>query len=533
MNRIALAILAFLPCTSILNAQSTYTGIQGYYDYQTSYRSPQYIRCSPGFDTLHAIMMVSYDSLNPSSSRRTAYAFSSNGGTAWTTFNNLSVPDRRSGFPSLDIGKGAIDGAAIVANHGTVNSTLQSSLFVDFPPGSGAFGEIPPPLAFGGSDEPIFADAVGAADGSVTILASRAADGSVYRNRTPDFISWGTWSQITSNFTSDGFVGMADASGRVGIVIATPSNPIEYTESTNNGVSWSPGLRQLLPEAIPAGTDTFVITQGLDFVVTANGPLVTFGTTMLINGLPTQRFSGIGFYSDALGFVLAVPHSSIPIAADTLRKRQVNQNPIGYPAIGISGNTIVIAFQVFRAETSAAGFNYADIFLTYSTNQGSIWSQPVNCTSTTALDERYPSMAKVNPANSACIVYQEDPQPGSAVFGGDNSPMAIVRQVFNHVLLSGESVDEGYRPKSFALRQNYPNPFNPTTTLAFEIPERSLTTLTIVNLLGQTVATLLHEERNRGSYEIPWNASGCASGLYVATLTAGQYRSSRKLLLLR
>src|SRR5512146_3084968 len=97
---LALTVATF--CT-VMHAQtqfSTYTGIGGFWDYQVSYRTPQYIRACPGSSMIHAIMMVSDDSLNTSASRRTAYAFSSDGGTTWTTFNQVRVPDRKSGYPS-------------------------------------------------------------------------------------------------------------------------------------------------------------------------------------------------------------------------------------------------------------------------------------------------------------------------------------------------------------------------------------------------------------------------------------------------
>ncbi|MBI5472975.1 MAG: hypothetical protein HY961_11575, partial [Ignavibacteriae bacterium] len=88
---------------SISNAQTftTYTGISGFYDYQTNYRTPQYIRVCPNTTHVHAVMMVADDSANISTSRRTAYSYSSNGGTTWNTFGDNRIPTRRSGFPSL------------------------------------------------------------------------------------------------------------------------------------------------------------------------------------------------------------------------------------------------------------------------------------------------------------------------------------------------------------------------------------------------------------------------------------------------
>jgi hypothetical protein len=62
----------------------------------------------------------------------------------------------------------------------------------------------------------------------------------------------------------------------------------------------------------------------------------------------------------------------------------------------------------------------------------------------------------------------------------------------------------------FYLTQNYPNPFNPSTTLKFSLPENSMVTLKVYNIVGEEVATLLNDERNRGIYSVDFDASSAA-----------------------
>ncbi len=89
-------------------------------------------------------------------------------------------------------------------------------------------------------------------------------------------------------------------------------------------------------------------------------------------------------------------------------------------------------------------------------------------------------------------------------------------------------------PKTgFALDQNYPNPFNPTTTIRYAIPSRAHVTLTLYNLLGQTVGVLVDEDREPGTYETRVDASRLASGAYFYQLKAGSLFETKKLLLLR
>jgi photosystem II stability/assembly factor-like uncharacterized protein len=88
-------------------------------------------------------------------------------------------------------------------------------------------------------------------------------------------------------------------------------------------------------------------------------------------------------------------------------------------------------------------------------------------------------------------------------------------------------------PQSFSLSQNYPNPFNPTTTISYQLPENSLTTLKVYDMLGREVAVLVNEVKNAGTYSVQWNATQFASGIYFATLRAGSFTSTKKLLLMK
>ena len=88
-------------------------------------------------------------------------------------------------------------------------------------------------------------------------------------------------------------------------------------------------------------------------------------------------------------------------------------------------------------------------------------------------------------------------------------------------------------PTSFAVRQNYPNPFNPSTTIKYDLPQRAHVVLTVFNMLGQTVTTLLDEVVDAGYHEAQFDASALASGVYLYRLTAGDFIQTRKLILVR
>ena len=88
-------------------------------------------------------------------------------------------------------------------------------------------------------------------------------------------------------------------------------------------------------------------------------------------------------------------------------------------------------------------------------------------------------------------------------------------------------------PKVFTLQQNYPNPFNPTTKIAFSIPSQMKVELAVYNILGQKIATLVNETLSAGGHETSFDASRLASGMYIYRITAGQFTSAKKMMLLK
>ncbi len=79
-----------------------------------------------------------------------------------------------------------------------------------------------------------------------------------------------------------------------------------------------------------------------------------------------------------------------------------------------------------------------------------------------------------------------------------------------------------YAPLNFQLAQNYPNPFNPGTTIKYSIAKASFVTIKIYNILGEEVATLVNE-KPAGYYQIKFDASNLASGVYFYTLSTGGF----------
>jgi photosystem II stability/assembly factor-like uncharacterized protein len=88
-------------------------------------------------------------------------------------------------------------------------------------------------------------------------------------------------------------------------------------------------------------------------------------------------------------------------------------------------------------------------------------------------------------------------------------------------------------PDGFSLSQNYPNPFNPGTTIDYAIPGEASVQLTVYDMLGREMATLVNERQPAGSYTVRFDAHNLASGVYYYTLKAGTFVSTKSLLLMK
>lgn len=96
----------------------------------------------------------------------------------------------------------------------------------------------------------------------------------------------------------------------------------------------------------------------------------------------------------------------------------------------------------------------------------------------------------------------------------------------------------GNIPKTYALNQNYPNPFNPSTQISFDLPVAGKVDLSVYNVLGQNVRTLVNQDMEAGSHTITWDgrsSSGTqvASGIYFYRLTAASYTQTMKMMMLK
>ena len=136
------------------------------------------------------------------------------------------------------------------------------------------------------------------------------------------------------------------------------------------------------------------------------------------------------------------------------------------------------------------------------------------------------------------LIYSGPPELWVRVELADSTGMNLMVPQFSAgqvTIVPPLDADDGFAglPRTLDLKQNYPNPFNPTTTIVFSLPERAHATLTVYNILGQEVVTLVDKVLNPGVHEVRWEASDRASGVYFYRLTFKDKALTKKMALLK
>jgi len=173
--------------------------------------------------------------------------------------------------------------------------------------------------------------------------------------------------------------------------------------------------------------------------------------------------------------------------------------------IGTSGVAWDIDFRTDNEAWSTLGFE-----LIYSLDAGSTWTAIPTPDSSLIFDIVFP-----------------DSLHGFAV-GREGAIIKYIPPIINFV----KEIEEGIS-ESFSLFQNYPNPFNPSTTISYSIPTEGYVTLKVYDILGNEVASLVDEQKQIGTFDVHFDANALSSGVYYYQLKAGEFTTTKKLVLMK
>src|SRR4030095_16213530 len=178
-----------------------------------------------------------------------------------------------------------------------------------------------------------------------------------------------------------------------------------------------------------------------------------------------------------------------------------------------SGNAFV------TGASSSGGTNLDYLTVKYNINGQQMW------------ERRYNGPGNgVDAALSICIDNSSNVfVTGNSAGIGTSSDFATVR----YDVTTGIEPIGGKIPSIFILYDNYPNPFNPITKIKFDIPKQSYTRLTVYDITGKTIGTLVDQNLRPGSYVYDVNAVGLSSGVYFYKIQSGDFRDVRKMMLVK
>ena len=217
-------------------------------------------------------------------------------------------------------------------------------------------------------------------------------------------------------------------------------------------------------------------------------------------------------------------HSSATNLAGNFSNFEINYSTfIGQTRLDIfeNSNPVEIRNSIIWGDTLEINESYADINISHSIVEGGFEGlgnlniDPLFC----------------NPENGDYSLAVNSPAFGTGENGSNIGALGIG---CDEVL----SINEDLLPKVFTLHQNYPNPFNPITSLMYYLPKDDLVNITIYDIMGRVVKTLVNGSQTAGFKSVQWNATNdrnepVSAGLYLYSIQAGEFRQTKKMVLLK
>ncbi len=176
--------------------------------------------------------------------------------------------------------------------------------------------------------------------------------------------------------------------------------------------------------------------------------------------------------------------------------------------------------------------NYDWVMVEVSSNNGDTWQTVTEYTgtNTTWTQQTFDITRYANASTQMKVRFRLVADAGSVADGWYVDDVVITTYCTGTITgISGISNS----PYSFALQQNYPNPFNPVTVIKYQLPSAEKVSVKVFDILGKEVATLVNENKQPGYYEVSFDASNLASGLYFYRIEAGSFVETKKMMLIK
>jgi hypothetical protein len=322
---------------------------------------------------------------------------------------------------------------------------------------------------------------------------SRDGNWEIYYKRSTDAgVSWGADTRLTNNIALSESPSVAVSGSIVHVVWKDYRDflsAIYYKRSTDGGINW--------------GTDTRL----------TNNPTDSWNPSISLSGSFVHVVWEDGRDGSPEIYYKRSTDGGISWGSDT---RMTNNTAYSYyPSVAVSGSVVHVVWLDGRDGNP-------EIYYKRSTDAGVNWGADTRLTNNSAFST-CPSVAV---SGSAVHVVWYDERDGNYEIYYKRDPIGNTIGIKN---ISSEI------PSSYSLSQNYPNPFNPVTKIKFDISANSVgqTFLSVYDLLGREVATLVNEQLQPGTYEVTFDGSNLPSGVYFYRLSSGNYIETKKMLMIK
>ena len=241
------------------------------------------------------------------------------------------------------------------------------------------------------------------------------------------------------------------------------------------------------------------------------GIVMNFSGAMMTNVTVTDNTASFG------GGV-SVANSDVTLTHVTISGNTATTSGGGFLSSPFSNNTLTNSIIWDNIPQSIYAFatttiSYSDIQGGWG-GEGNIDADPLFC----------------NPDSSDFTLAENSPCVGTGESGVNMGAFGVGCEAL--------STDKDVIPLKYLLHQNYPNPFNPVTTLRYDLPENALVNITIYDMMGRQISTLVSSLQSAGYKSVQWNGINDAgqpvsAGLYLYTIQAGEFRQTKKMVLLK
>ncbi len=349
---------------------------------------------------------------------------------------------------------------------------------------------------------------------------------------------------------------IASQGDNVAVVVAETGNDIHLWTSSDNATTWTYQNLTNNPTTLPPGTSADLPAGSCDVLYDNNGNLHIFWESY--TGLPDSAgtsidlfesgSAGIYHWSAATGITEVVDFSDIPGSDQEIGlfsgnlgafdQHNVDGNVVCQPSAGVDAdNNLYLLFATFRPnDFDPDSAHYTDVYAIGSANGGASWGPVTNLTDTPQSEDLWASLAP-NVGDSLRFVYSSDGSTGNSIQGGGTAPTSYLYYAVpkSKIVLTGvNDRPVSSVPASFALHQNFPNPFNPATNLTFEVSKPAEVNLSVYDVNGKLVATLVNGLVQAGKHNVTWNpAKNVSSGVYFAKLKSAGFSQVTKMTLMK